>query len=87
VELCRLAVQSKVFPLYEVVGGRYIITQKVKKPKPVTDYFKLQRRFRRLTPDSVEYIQQRVEEEYARLEAFEKATAPLEEVVEPPKEG
>jgi pyruvate ferredoxin oxidoreductase beta subunit len=87
VELCRLAVQTKVFPLYEVVGGRYIITQKVKKPKPVTDYFKLQRRFRHLTPDAVEYIQNRVDEEYARLEAFETATAPLEEVNEPPKES
>jgi pyruvate ferredoxin oxidoreductase beta subunit len=39
----------------------------VAKPKPITDYFKPQRRFRHLTETEVKYIQDRVDAEYEKL--------------------
>ena len=60
----RLAVETGVFPLYEVEDGRYKMSIQPEKLRPVTDYFKGQVRFRHLTPDSIEKIQKRVIEEY-----------------------
>ncbi len=67
IKLARLAVDTKVFPLYEVIEGRYYITRKVTRPKPVEEYLKLQRRFRHLTPELIAEIQRRVDAEYERL--------------------
>jgi pyruvate ferredoxin oxidoreductase beta subunit len=67
VQTGRLVVQTKIFPLYEVIDGKYRLSRKVKKPKPVTEYFKLQRRFRHLTEEDIAFIQARVDREYDRL--------------------
>ena len=67
IEVARLAVQSKVFPLYEVIDGEYHLSRKVAKPKPVSEYFKPQRRFRHLTEAEVKFIQGRVDEQYEKL--------------------
>jgi len=67
--MARLAVQSKVFPLYEVIDGVYYLSRKVAKPKPVAEYFKPQRRFRHLTEADVQQIQARTDAEYDRLVA------------------
>ncbi|NSW87388.1 MAG: pyruvate synthase subunit beta [Syntrophobacteraceae bacterium] len=64
VQVARLAVQSKVFPLYEVIDGQYVLSRKVAKPKPITEYFKPQRRFRHLTEADVAKIQERIDAEY-----------------------
>ena len=67
VQTARLVVQTKIFPLYEVIDGKYRLSRKIKKPKPVTEYFKLQRRFRHLTEEDIALIQERVDREYDRL--------------------
>jgi len=67
IKLARLAVDTKVFPLYEVIEGKYYITRKVTRPKPVEEYLKLQRRFRHLAPEQIEEIQRRVDADYERL--------------------
>ncbi len=67
IKLARLAVDTKIFPLYEVIEGKFYITRKVTKPKPVEEYLKAQRRFRHLTPEIIEEIQRRVDAEYERL--------------------
>jgi len=67
VQTARLVVQTKIFPLYEVIDGKYRLSRKIKKFKPVTEYFKLQRRFRHLTETDVAFIQERVDREYDRL--------------------
>jgi pyruvate ferredoxin oxidoreductase beta subunit len=74
VELGRMAAKCNVFPLYEVEGGVWRITKKFKKPIPVLDYLKVQRRFRHLQPEDVAEIQARVDKDYARLEAMEAMT-------------
>ncbi|MBN1283655.1 MAG: pyruvate synthase subunit beta [Proteobacteria bacterium] len=63
----RLAVQSGVFPLYEVVDGEYRLSMDFEKLVPVKDYFKGQGRFRHLTDQDVEHIQRRVEKNWNEL--------------------
>ena len=63
----RLAVESGVFPLYEVEDGKYRITYEVPELKPVIDYLKPQGRFRHLTPDLISQIQERVTADYNKL--------------------
>lgn len=81
VETARLVVQSKVFPLYEVIDGKWILSRKIAKPKPVAEYLRSQRRFRHLTESEIAYIQQRVDAEYEELleRCGQKGDAPQEE--------
>ncbi|MGB2727652.1 MAG: pyruvate synthase subunit PorB [Halobacteriota archaeon] len=71
IELGRLAVETGVFPLYEVINGEYRLSFDLPELKPVKEYMKKQGRFRHLTEDVIEKIQARVEAEY--LELREKA--------------
>jgi pyruvate ferredoxin oxidoreductase beta subunit len=63
----RLAVESGVFPLYEVEGGKYKLNMDFPKLRPVRDYLKGQGRFRHLTDDTIEDIQKRVTKDYLKL--------------------
>lgn len=67
VKLGRLAVETGIFPLYEVEEGKYKLNFDFTELKPVTDYMKLQGRFRHLSDDIIEKIQQRVTADYAAL--------------------
>lgn len=67
IEISKLAVQTNIFPLYEIVNGKLNITKKINKPKPVADYFKTQRRFAHLKEDDLNFLQQMVDEQLARL--------------------
>ncbi|MDQ7837109.1 MAG: pyruvate synthase subunit PorB [Thermodesulfobacteriota bacterium] len=67
IEISKLAVETNVFPLYEVIEGKYIINRKITKPKPVAEYLKKQGRFRHLTDDLIAQIQRQVDEEYDKL--------------------
>jgi len=67
VRLGRLAVETGIFPLYEVENGKYKLNFDFPELKPVTDYMKLQGRFRHLSEDILEKIQQRVTADYAEL--------------------
>lgn len=72
VEIGRLAVQTGVFPLYEIEAGQYKLNVSPAKLKPVGDYLKLQGRFRHLSEETIQKIQDRVEKDYAKLK--EKAS-------------
>lgn len=63
----RLAVQTGMFPLYEVENGQYKLNYAPETLKPVADYLKTQGRFRHLTADDIQRIQERVNKEWARL--------------------
>ena len=73
IRIGRLAVQTGIFPLYEVENGKYKLNVAPPKLKPVPEYLKLQGRFRHLSENTINEIQQRVNEEYAKLK--EKAAA------------
>jgi pyruvate ferredoxin oxidoreductase beta subunit len=63
----RLAVQTGMFPLYEVENGRYKLNYNPETLKPVADYLKTQGRFRHLTENDIQRIQERVNKEWSRL--------------------
>ncbi len=67
IRLGRLAVETGIFPLYEVEEGKYKLSIDFPKLRPVTDYLKLQGRFRHLSEDVMNEIQQRTNKEYAKL--------------------
>ncbi|MFC2035506.1 pyruvate synthase subunit PorB [Chloroflexota bacterium] len=64
IELGRLAVQTGVFPLYEIENGNYKLNVNTTKRKPVQDYLKVQGRFRHLSEDDIQLIQDRIDKEY-----------------------
>jgi pyruvate ferredoxin oxidoreductase beta subunit len=67
IEIGRLAVETGVFPLYEVINGEYRLSVDIPELKPVREYLKKQGRFRHLTEKDIERIQTRVGEEYLKL--------------------
>jgi len=69
IEIGRLAVQTGVFPLYEVENGRYRLNVNPAKPLPVEEYLKTQGRYRHLSDEDIKKIQERVNAEYAKLKA------------------
>ena len=75
VRLGRMAVDSRVFPLYEVVRGRYRITRRAGRPTTVAEYLKVQGRFSHLDEAQVAEIQGRVDSRWERLEGLERSTA------------
>jgi pyruvate/2-oxoacid:ferredoxin oxidoreductase beta subunit len=67
VKIARMAVQTNIFPLYEVEEGfKYTINYKPKEYL-VREYFKLQGRFRHLSDKDLDQIQEMVNEDWERL--------------------
>ena len=67
IKIARLAVHTKIFPLYEVEDGeRYNINIEPKN-LPVDEYLRLQGRFNHLTDDEVRAIQETVDREWQKL--------------------
>ncbi|UCC90613.1 MAG: pyruvate synthase subunit beta [Dehalococcoidia bacterium] len=67
IRIGRLAVETGIFPLYEVENDKYKLSIDLPRLRPVQDYLKLQGRFRHLSEETINEIQYRVSEEYAKL--------------------
>ncbi|MCM8900680.1 pyruvate ferredoxin oxidoreductase [Caldicoprobacter algeriensis] len=70
-EIVRLAIETCVWPLYEVIEGKFILNYKPKNKLPVVEYLKPQGRFRHLfTKENeglLEEIQKEVDRRWNRL--------------------
>jgi len=67
IKIARMAVQTNIFPLYEVENGvNYTINYKPREYL-VREYFKLQGRFRHLKDTDLDQIQEMVNEDWALL--------------------
>jgi pyruvate ferredoxin oxidoreductase beta subunit len=71
IELAKAAVDTCVWPLYEVENGKYTINYKPKEKKPVLEWIKPQGRFRHLFKEEnawvLEEFQKRVDEDWEEL--------------------
>jgi pyruvate ferredoxin oxidoreductase beta subunit len=71
VELAKTAVDTCVWPLYEVENGKYTINYKPREKKPILDWIKPQGRFRHLFKEEnawlLEEFQKKVDEEWEEL--------------------
>ena len=65
--LVRLAVETGIFPLYEVEDGIHYTINYSPKGYLVNEYFKLQGRFKHLTDEDLEEIQEMVDEDWKLL--------------------
>jgi pyruvate ferredoxin oxidoreductase beta subunit len=63
----RLAVESGMFPLYEVESGKYRLTYNPEPLSHVVDYFNGQGRYRHLTVRTISQIQERVNQDWKKL--------------------
>ncbi|MEE9122326.1 MAG: 3-methyl-2-oxobutanoate dehydrogenase subunit beta [Syntrophobacteria bacterium] len=76
IKIARMAVQTTIFPLYEVEDGlRYTINY-TPKGYLVNEYFRLQGRFKHLTEEDLDSIQEMVDEDWNLL--LRKAGVSLE---------
>jgi len=77
VKLGRLAVETGIFPLYEVENGKYRLTMELpEKRRPISDYIKSQGRFRHLDPADVDKVQALVDKEFRKLMHKVKTSVP-----------
>jgi pyruvate/2-oxoacid:ferredoxin oxidoreductase beta subunit len=67
VHIARLAVQTRIFPLYEVEKGEKYTLSPVPKKLPVGEFLRPQSRFRNLTKKQVAVIQRRVKTKWECL--------------------
>jgi pyruvate ferredoxin oxidoreductase beta subunit len=71
IEVAKLAVETCVWPLYEVENGKYKINYRPREKKPVIEWLKVQGRFSHLLkPENqhlVDQIQAEVDRRWARL--------------------
>ena len=85
IELCRMAVKTNYFPLWEAENGKFTMSKQVKKPKPVKEYTALVKKFSHLSNKELEVLQQdvdyenRVLQQLCRIEA--ECPLPGKEVV------
>ena len=78
IELARMAVATNWWPIFEVDHGKWKVNHKPKEPIPVSEWFKLQGRFRHLTKTDPEEIiqwhQDRVDRKWQELLAKEASS-------------
>ncbi|MDD5688583.1 MAG: thiamine pyrophosphate-dependent enzyme [Elusimicrobia bacterium] len=71
IRLGRLAADTCIWPVYEVINGEYKLNYKPKEKKPVTEWLKTQGRFKHLfSPGNegvIEQIQQDVDKNWAKI--------------------
>lgn len=76
IELARLAVQSRLFPLVELFDGKYYYVKKDIDQVPVSEYFSRQGRFANMTEKDIESAQKTLEDRWEELLRLEKAHGP-----------
>jgi pyruvate ferredoxin oxidoreductase beta subunit len=72
-EMVKLAVETRYFPVYEFERGKYKLNLNISKPKPVEEFLKLQGRFSHLfkptyRKDVIDEIQQNVDANWDRIQ-------------------
>ena len=67
IKISRLAVRSRIFPLYEIENGRNYTIQEEHRVVPVKEYLKLQGRFSHLTEKDIETTQRNADDTWERL--------------------
>jgi len=70
IEVCRTAVRTNYFPLWEAENGKPRFTVDVASPKPVTELTKLMRKFSHLKEDGLAELQKVVDDRYALIKTL-----------------
>jgi pyruvate/2-oxoacid:ferredoxin oxidoreductase beta subunit len=74
IQVCRAAVRTNYFPLWESENGQYRITQKVAKPKPIDELTKLMGKFKHMGGEELAVLQKMVDKRFGIVQALCEAT-------------
>ena len=67
IELCRAAVETNYFPLWEAEYGNIRFTHEEPYPKPIGEFTKLMGRFSHLSGEELQQVQEYINRRYAKL--------------------
>jgi pyruvate/2-oxoacid:ferredoxin oxidoreductase beta subunit len=67
IQVCRMAVRTNYFPLWEAENGRFRLTHEVANPRPVQDFISMVRKFDHLKEADIDSFQQMVNQRYALI--------------------
>ena len=62
-DICKTAVDSCVWPLFEVINGEWVLNYEPKKKLPVTEYLKMQGRFKHLFEKENQHLIELIQDE------------------------
>lgn len=72
IDLCKVAVETNHFPLWEAEKGKFHITHEVRNPKPIQEFTKLTGRFSHLTQEDLNILQKAADSHYAIIQKLMK---------------
>lgn len=72
IEVCRKAIKCGAWVLYEYENGKVTVNAKQKELIPVKEYVSLQKRFRGMTEEALEVLQEQVQQNYERILRLEQ---------------
>ena len=70
IEVCRTAVRTNYFPLWEAENNKFTLNLDVPNPKPVQEFIKSVRKFSHFNEADIEYYQRAVDRRYAMLKGL-----------------
>lgn len=85
IEMSQLALQTRVWVSWEYENGRFKLTYKPTKPKPVEEYIKAQGRFSHLKKEDIDEMQRMADEAWKYWEEMDKEGRIILPWVEPPR--
>ena len=71
IKVCRMAVRSNYYPLWEAENGNVRLTHEVPNPQPVGEYLKMVRKFSHLGEDDIKQIAATVNRRYTLLKGLD----------------
>lgn len=77
-DVCRAAVETNYYPLWEYERGQYRLTREVRNPKPIGHYVKLLKKFAHLDEEDLKSLQKMVDQRFQQLKALTGLTPPNE---------
>jgi phenylglyoxylate dehydrogenase beta subunit len=69
-DICRAAVETNYFPLWEYERGEYRLTHEVAKPRPILEYTKLLKKFAHLGEEDIADLQGLVDKRFYQIKAL-----------------
>ncbi|MDO8692262.1 MAG: thiamine pyrophosphate-dependent enzyme [Dehalococcoidia bacterium] len=68
IEICKMAVETNYYPLWEAENGRFRMTRSVQKVRPVSDFTSLMGRYSHLEGESLQALQRSVDDRFRLIQ-------------------
>jgi pyruvate/2-oxoacid:ferredoxin oxidoreductase beta subunit len=76
IDLCKLAVETNHFPLWEADHGQVRINREVDNPKPLGEYIRRLDKYKHITPEELEELQKRTACRYEMIRSLAQRDQP-----------